>query len=472
MKKPLIILTLLCATILQAQNSSFTFNWNLLKNDTQIPQREAIWLKENVSKQERDKAIQLVSALSKPEASQLLTSYFYMDGSYRSSINKKYLDSFAIRPPEGKAGIIRVAYLVSRLRHENFEILKTNKVYKDKFTKNQLNIPAYKEKQINKKINLKFDYRPANIILELLSNPKVSYQEIIKKTNLHQFKKMIDHRNQSFYKLPLNKELLATCLQVAASNKPIHKLYRYANPYGLLNFSDVKNNIEAYKNVMNNLSKNEKEIFNYINANISPLLPNKAKFDRKVSFFFMNGSDGWASGDVTGLDLNYYKDDYKTLLNVLMHETYHTGQNATSLNIKSNKKEPYKSFESTLSYLFGEGTASYLAPPKILSTSENKLKIKQGIELIQSYFENTIKMYDAKNARKIRDKGIAGGGPFYWLGAEMSRVIVQEYSSKKLASIIPYNGVKFFQTYFNAIKKSKKNKNLFSKEFTEYINSL
>ena len=470
-KLTLIALLIFCAA-LQAQVESKKTDWKSLKNDKSVSKKEVLWLENNLNKEARKKIINMVSSLSKPEAAQLLTSYFYMDGSYRNRINKKYLDSFAIRPPSGKAGIIRVAYLATKLRLENFQLLKPNKVYKASFDNQKLNIPSFKRKDINKKINLHFDYKPANIIIEILSKPNVSYEEIIKKTNLHQFNKMIDHRNQSFYKLPINKELLATCLQIATSNKPIHQLYRYANPYGLLNFSDVKNNLEKYKEVITNLSNNETEIFNYIIANISPLLPNKAKFNRKVSFFFMNGSDGWASGDVTGLDLNYYKDNYKTLLNVLMHETYHTGQNAISLNIKSNKKEPYKSFESTLSYLFGEGTASYLAPPKIISTSENKLKIKQGIELVHSYFENTIKTHNKKEAIKIRNKGIAGGGPFYWLGAEMSRIIVAEYNTKKLASIIPYDGVKFFQTYFKAIKKSRKNKNLFSKEFTQYVNSL
>ena len=472
MKKTLITLAFLCAPFLQAQNSNNTFNWDQLKNDTEVPKRETTWLKENLNKEEREKVIELVSSLSKPEASQLLTSFFYMDGSYRNRTNRTYLDSFAIRPPKGKAGIIRVAYLTSKLRLENIKQMQSNRVYKAEFTNSNIEVPKFNKKKINEKIKLRFDYAPANTIINILLNSSISYEEIINKTNTHQFKKMIDHRNQSFYKVPMNKELLATCLQIAASNKPIHKLYRYTNPYGLLNFSDIKNNLGKYKNMINTLIKNEPAIFNYINAGISPLLPKEAKFNRKVSFFFMNGSDGWASGDVTGLDLNYYKDDYKTLLNVLMHETYHTGQNAISLNIKSSKDAPNKSFENTLSYLFSEGTASYLAPPKVISTSENKAKIKQGTELVHSYYENTIKKYDAKNARKIRDKGIAGGGPFYWLGAEMSRVIVQEYSSKKLASIIPYNGVKFFQTYFNAIKKSKKNKNLFSIELTEYINSL
>jgi hypothetical protein len=457
---------------LQAQNSNFTFNWNQLKNDKEIPKREAIWLKENLNKQDRDKIIELVTKLSKPEASQLLTSLFYMDGSYRNKTNRTYLDSFAIRPPNGKSGIIRVAYLTSKLRLDNIKQMQSFSVYKADFTENSLIVPKTNTKDINKKIKLSFDYTPANTIINILSNPNVTYKEIIDKTNTHQFKKMIDHRNQSFYRVPINKELLATCLEIAASNKPIHELYRYSNPYGLLNFSDIKNNIEAYKNMITILLENENTIFNYINAGISPLLPKNAEFNRKVSFFFMNGSDGWASGDVTGIDLNYYKDNYKTLLNILLHETYHTGQNAITKNLKSPIKEPYRSFDKTISYVFSEGTASYLAPPKILTEIEKKNNIKKGVDILESYYKNTIIKFNKKIAKNLRNKGIAGGGPFYWMGAEMSRVIVDVYNTKKLASILPYNGVKFFQTYFKEINMSKKYKNLFSNEVTEYILTL
>ena len=469
MKKPLLILALLCAPFLQAQNSNFTFNWDQLKNDTKISKNEVTWLLENLNNQERDKAIKLVTSLSKSEAAQLLTSYFYMDGSYRNRTNAKYLDSFATRPPKGKAGIIRIAYLTSKLRLENIKQMQSISVYKAEFTEGELNIPLANKEHFNKEVELKFDYEPAKIILQLLSKPNVSYQEILDKTDLHQFNKMIDHRSQSFYRTPINKELLATCIQIAASDKPIHQLYRYTNPYGLLNFSDIKNNIENYKKIINVLSNKEEEIFNYINVSISPLLPKNTKFSREVSFFFMNGADGWAIGDVTALDLNYYKDDYKTLLNLLLHETYHSGQNAISKSKKNIKEEPNRSFENTLTYIFKEGTASYLAPPKILSSSENDLMIKQGITLFEAYFKNTIEKNIPKEARKLKNKGVASAGPFYWLGAEMSRVIVSNSNTKKLASIIPYDGVKFFQTYIKAIKKSKKHKNMFSEEAIQYI---
>jgi hypothetical protein len=60
-------------------------------------------------------------------------------------------------------------------------------------------------------------------------------------------------------------------------------------------------------------------------------------------------------------------------------------------------------------------------------------------------------------------------GPFYWVGAEMSRVIVDELGKKKLASIIPYGGIAFIKAYFSAVKKSKIDKNMFNKTLVEYI---
>ena len=61
--------------------------------------------------------------------------------------------------------------------------------------------------------------------------------------DLYQFDQLIKHRHASFYPNPLNKERLATCLEIAASTKPLDQLYKYMNPVGLLYFTDIKTNL-------------------------------------------------------------------------------------------------------------------------------------------------------------------------------------------------------------------------------------
>jgi len=376
------------------------------------------------------------------------------------------LDSLTIRPPDGQAGIIRVAYLVSKLRKNRIETQKSSKYYVAQFTGASFELPGYEEKDLNKNIELNFDHQPAQLILDMLSRSDLSYQEIEEKLDLHQFNELINHRNQSFYSTPLNKERLAACLQIASSTKPIDKLYKHLNPDGLLYFTDVKTHIDAYKKQLSDLSKNEEKIFKYINARISPYLPRNTKFKRKVSFFHINGADGWASGDVTALDLNYYKDNYEKLLSLLVHETYHSGQNAVTRNDETNYAENVQSFIDAVNYVFGEGTATYVEPPALKTTEEYEIAVKEGIVLMEAIYDNTINTYDIVRMRELQNKGVAGAGPFYWLGAEMSKVIVDEQGKEQLANTIPDGGVYFFKTYFKAAGKEK---NMFSDTFTNYI---
>jgi len=466
MRKKLFAILLLLGITASGQKSKFVFDWNSLADNDNIPKREAIWLKDSLSSDELTQVIDLVNDLSRPAASQLLVSYFYLDGSFKSKSVKPYLDSLSIRPPDGEAGIIRVAYLTSKLRKERLEIQRSSKYYVAQFSGASLDLPGYEAGDINNNIALRFDYQPARIILDMLSKSDLSYQEIESQLDLHQFDQLIAHRNQSFYATPLNKERLATCLQIASSTKPIDKLYRYMNPDGLLYFTDVRTNLDAYKKQLSDLSENEEEIFKYINARISPYLPRNTSFEREVSFFFINDADGWASGDVTALDLNYYKDNYEKLLTLLVHETYHSGQNAVAKKVVSDYDENVQFFVNALGYLFGEGTATYVEPPTVKTKEEYDTAIQEGIALMEGIYEHAITAYDSDKIYELLNKGVAGAGPFYWLGAEMSKVIVDALGKEQLAAVVPDGGVHFFKTYFKAAGKEN---NLFSDAMTEYI---
>ena len=469
MKRKLFLWLIFIGTYSFSQPSKFAWDWETIKSNSKISQKEVQWLQDSLSKSELARVIDLVSDLSRPAASQLLVSHFYLDGSFKNQTISPYLDSLSVRPPDGEAGIIRVAYLVSGLRKKLIESQKANEYYVAQFGGNILELPDYDKKDINTNIRLSFDYEPAEVLLDILSKPDIGYQEIIEKLNLHQFDKLIDHRNQSFYGTPINKEKLATCLEIASSTKPINELYMYANPYGLLNLTDVKSNLTQYKNQLKDLYSNEQSIFNYINASIAPFLLKNTAFERKVSFFYMEGADGWASGDVTALDLNYFKDDYQKLLPLLVHETYHSGQNAVAVANTIQRKDNIQLFVDILNYVFNEGTATYVAPPSIKTDSERVLAIKEGIRLLEGVYESTIIKFDEHSAMQLQNSGIAGAGPFYWLGAEMSRVIVSEQGSKALATTIPKGGIAFFKAYFSAVQISKSEQNMFNSDFREYI---
>jgi hypothetical protein len=476
MKKLCILINLLILSSFanaQSTNKPFVFDWESIKNNSKLPQREAAWLHDSLNNEERTKVLELVSALSRPAAAQLLVSQFYLDNSNIRRSMKPFIDSFSVRPPDGDAGIIRVAYLSAKLRQiQNGIRMANSSSYTPEFTGAAFKLPAKPTGFINKNIELSFDYMPAKIVMDILETPNMSYQDILKKVDTHEFEALYGHHSQSFYPNPLNKERMALCLEKAASTKPLDVLYRYINPNGLLNFSDVKTNLSGYKNQIATLITNETAIFDYIKATISTYLPTNAQFKRKVSFFFINDSDGWASDDVTAIDLNYYKDNYDMLIPVLAHETYHSGQSAVELKDSTKRAENVQNFVDIVNYLFMEGTASFIVPPTKKAKSDYDTAVSKGAIIFEDVYKNTIVKHDAQKAQDLSDAGIQGGGPFYWLGAEMSKTIVEVFGEEKLASIIPYQGIIFFKTYFDAVKTSKKHKNLFGSEVEKYMRTL
>lgn len=448
-----------------------SLDWNTLYKNESL-QHEISWLRNNLAKDELNNVIDLVSALSQPEASQLLVSHLYLDGSFKRKSIKPYLAGLALRPSAGDAGIINVAYQVSKLRKSLLSQQKSSKFYTAQFLNSTLELPKFNNSDVNKNIKLSFDFQPAQVILDIIAKPDNSYQEIIGKLNLSQFNELITHRNQSFYPIPLTKERLATCLQIASSTKPIDQLYKYMNPYGLLNFTDIKQNLDQYKQQINTLKNGEIEILNFINARVAPYLPKTSEFDRKVSFFFINGADGWATDDVTAIDLNYYKDNYKKLLPLLVHETYHSGQSAVLFDNPIINEENTQSFINAIDALAAEGTATFVSPPSIKSKNDIYHQVKKGITLLENIYMNTVSNYSPVKAQDLHNKGIISAGPFYWLGAEMSKVIVNEMGKKKLAEIIPYGGSKFIKTYLVAVKSSQETSNIFSEALSQYVLTL
>ena len=448
---------------------SFEFDLSRIQKDEKLPQKEAQWIADNLSKDEITELFSLVTELSKPAAAQLLAGHLYLDGEYTRPWSKTYLDSLNMRPQDGEAGFIRVAYLVANFRKEVIEYWEESPIYAAKFIDQELQIPDVDDNLINGDITFSFDFSPCKTLINILSQDDISYSEIVLMLDNVYWTELIQHRSQSFYSRPSNTERIALCLEKAASTKPLDKLYRYMNPYGLLNFTDVKTNIDSYEQQINILSANEKVIADFINSRVSPLLPVKTQFKREVSFFFMNGADGWATEIVTAIDLNYFKSDYEKLLNLLVHESYHSGQNVFKHD-ETQTKDSNDWFTMTLDYIFNEGTATYIAPPKRISQAEYEDEVKRGVSLLEEIFiESTKPEPNEDTLDKLVNEGVSGAGPFYWLGAEMTKVIVEELGNKELAKTIPKDGKAFTKAYNRSTQNSKKNKNLFSNALMNYL---
>jgi hypothetical protein len=137
--------------------AQFTFDWNKIKTDPKPPKLEARYLLDSLTESARTEVSQIVSRLSAPAVIQLIPSYFYLDGSIEKISIKTYVESFFVRPPDGEAGYIRVAYLAAKFHKSQLQIAKDNEAfYPSTFKNNPLKVPSYNAKNINSKIKIEF----------------------------------------------------------------------------------------------------------------------------------------------------------------------------------------------------------------------------------------------------------------------------------------------------------------------------
>jgi len=66
----------------------------------------------------------------------------------------------------------------------------------------------------------------------------------------------------------------------------------------------------------------------------------------------------------------------------------------------------------------------------------------------------------------------AGGGPFYWLGSAMSKLIVEELGADALANTLKHDELEFLRTFLRARRKAPKAPQYFTSEFVAAVSRL
>ncbi len=439
----ILVLFFTSAQLMAQQSVSF----NNLSSVNNVDAGEVKWLQANSNSDQFNSLIAMLSKFPRLSAIQMLPASSFYDGSLNNGISKGTMDSLYLKPTSAAAGMVHAAYLIEKTRQS---ILKTKEGgLTDEFSGEQFKVSHFTVSQNG--LNLSFDLSPAQTILRIVSSPNISYNDAYQSISSHNFDAQINHRNQSFYPFPYTREKMVYCLLKAASDEPLDILYRYMNPRGLFHYAEVRKDKEKYSNILQTLEANQVSILDEIKATILPLTPNGANVNRKVSLFFGRGADGWASGDVTGMDLEYYKDNYTNFIAVLKHETYHTVQQAVSLN-KQVTVPQYQPLQDVLISIFLEGTATYVSNPNKKTEAEYRAAIAKGKQL----FEEVIVALKNNDKDKINSNyvlGVRGAGPFYYLGADMTGIIVKAFGNDKIKEILPQGSVAFFKAFNDACKK-------------------
>jgi hypothetical protein len=300
---------------------------------------------------------------------------------------------------------------------------------------------------------LSFDFAPIDTLLAIVTTANITPAAVLPRISTHPFDALIAHHSQSFYPVALSRELLALNLSHAASTQPLDRLYAYAAPMGLLHYADLRTNAKAYREMIGTLKSHERAILAHIATTIVRYAPPGTTLARRVSFFVADWSDGWGASDITAVDLEYYKGDLPRLVDVLLHETFHAAQGAIASASPSTTAPPRTIADSMLAdaaqYILIEGTANFVAPATDRTAQSAAAMADSGTALLATLgaLANASSSYDRAAAQAAIDKGVAGGGPFYWLGAAMARVLVDRDGPQAIGKALQGSGIDFLRRY-------------------------
>jgi hypothetical protein len=433
------------------------WRWSDLEAVRDVNATELAWLRANVPDADARSLFATLARLSRPEAIQLLPSYFFLDGS--ATYFRRHADSLFRRPPAGVPGMVRAAYLTSWVRKQILDSYRG--VFRFDFTGAPLALPPRPRPRASRqvRVDLAFDFAPAETLLAIIGTPDVSEAEVARRIATPAFDALIQHRSQGFYPVPLTRERLAANLAAAASTRPLDRLYRYTQPLGLLHFAEVSERRAQYRALLATLRANERAILAVVADTIALYLPAGTAVTRTASFYFADGADGWGANGVAGVDLEYYKDDFPGFLNVVIHETFHSAQTAVRTARPPRPPRAFSPGDSAmfraLEQLLVEGTANFVAPATVRTAASADSVARAGAAIVEQLHAATLVRFERDRARELTQQGVAGGGPFYWLGAAMSRAIATHLGADALANTLTGDGVAFFETYLRAVEAAR-----------------
>jgi len=435
--------------------------WDSVSSVTGVSASEMQWLRLSLSADEATDLFARVSALSRPEAAQLIPGFLDLDGTinFPASFIRPLADSMGRRPPPGTPGLVHVAYLAARFRvaettwhHEHggaYQMVFTGRHY--------IPLPHADEwlaaaKRRGLDLHLGLDFAPAETLLAILRTPGLSVGDAKRRISTPAFDALITHRSQSFYAIPLSREQLAWNLVCAATTDPLTALYRYEHPGAFYHFGDVVEHEQQFVALLSELERNRAAMLAEVAARIVPYVPNGTTLTRNVAVYFADMSNGWGTNRVTALDIEYYKDDFPRLMDVMTHETFHAAQAAARRDPKTPAPiaAADSDFVSGLEEVYLEGVTSYVAEGLDKIRAQTGRVPSEGAALLDSLLQAPHVPDSAARARALLDHGVAGGGPFYILGAAMSKVIVDVLGRDALANTLRGGGVPFFATYLRA----------------------
>ena len=294
-----------------------------------------------------------------------------------------------------------------------------------------------------------FDYSGAELVLEHFTDNQDNVEKII---NNPGYQHILLH-SKKYSSTPITKENLQNSLN--------SKNERF-------DFSHVKARKDEYIKIIKYLKENEQEIINMYAKLCLKYLPDDYK-QRAIIYYVVGGYNGIAFNNKICMNIDYkqFRENYNEIKLYIAHELFHIGFEKYHSLPDIFKAKTVKDLKYiVLSQTMNEGLATLTPYHKRIEMNEvsdyNYKVLLDTIALNKkiTQFNSVIKYLDENSDEKLTNEILgnvlgqcSGNRLFYIVGCYMGLKIEEKYGSKKIQELVKENPQKYFETYYQLIKK-------------------
>ena len=371
---------------------------------------------------------------------------------------------------ENPSSYARVLLELLRKRDENLSAIRGLEEYPLEFSENRLidHLDSSREKSFPSDWAINLDSSPIDSTLKLLDeeNHPPRPEQI---ATLDANKEMLKHRKSLGY-LPepiTGEDELAQLLSWAASKKPLDNVWKWLSPMNVFDLSDIFFSLDEYRKTVEQLKDNwnlvEREVFD----TIYPYLEGQdITVEETFALTVGYGIRGWVTDSTFGINIEYVKDEFDSLLGTLAHELFHRiqpklwpesssgyggSQSLEKLTSSFFEDDCDEKFYEVLAYISLEGTGELIRHKFSSSFGEEELltKAKSGVDLLAQCHDEIYGHRDFEAAEKLLTEGLRSNGPFYSLGELMALELVDRLGKRIIGECLTEGAAGVFNNYLD-----------------------
>jgi hypothetical protein len=268
---------------------------------------------------------------------------------------------------------------------------------------------------------------------------------------------MLHHRRDLGYvpePLP-DTESLATMIAMAGSRDPLDRLWCWINCQNAFDYADLVQNADEYHRLLWDLSIHGDALVNAVLRRIAEYTPPGIHFATTFAMTVGWAIRGWATPEMTGLDIEQVKDNWPFLYGTMIEETYHrlqlvlfppsagtAAREFSDLVAIETGDARYDRLFEIVTYTVAEGAANLVRGP--FAAADLEEKAPAGAVLMERFVRQVVAGGDLESAQALINEGLKGNGPLYGLGWKLAISIAARAGKQAVGAFQQRGPVAFF----------------------------